>query len=73
MKFRINRMAAAIAVLGASGMVPAAAGDGTATAGSERPAQLEAVVVEGSRVQPVPAASRVGEETLRAQIGRAHV
>jgi hypothetical protein len=66
MKFRINQMAAAIAVLGASSMVPAAAADGVAAAGSEQPTQLEPVVVEDTRLQPVPAASQVGEETLRA-------
>jgi iron complex outermembrane receptor protein len=66
MKFRINQMAAAIAMLGASSMVPATAADGVAAAGSEQPAQLEPVVVKDTRLQPVPAASQVGEETLRA-------
>ena len=66
MKFRINQMAAAIAVLGASGMVPAAAADGVAAAGSEQPTQLEPVVIEDTRLQPVPTASQVEEETLRA-------
>jgi iron complex outermembrane receptor protein len=66
MKFRINQMAAAIAVLGASGMVPPAVADGVATAGSEQPTQLEPVVIEDTRLQPVPAASQVEEETLRA-------
>ena len=66
MKFRINQMAAAIAMLGASSMVPATAADGVAAAGSEPPTQLEPVVVKDTRLQPVPAASQVGEETLRA-------
>jgi len=66
MKFRINQMAAAIAMLGASSMVPATAADGVAAAGSEQPTQLEPVVVKDTRLQPVPAASPVGEETLRA-------
>ncbi|HRD91209.1 MAG TPA: Plug domain-containing protein, partial [Accumulibacter sp.] len=69
MKFRINRTAALIAAFGASGMVPAVAADGAtaaAAAGAERPAQLAPVVVEESRLQPLPAANRVDEETLRA-------
>jgi len=69
MRFRINRAPALIAAFGASGMVPAVAADGAtaaAAAGTERPAQLAPVVVEESRLQPLPAANRVDEETMRA-------
>ncbi|MCM8594584.1 TonB-dependent receptor [Accumulibacter sp.] len=65
MSFRISRVAAALAVLGSGGMAPLAAADGAAGSAADQSAESSTVIVRESRVQPIPVASQVGDETMQ--------